>query len=114
VACVSDLIAVGAVHAAAAAGLVVGQDVAVTGYDDGPLAPFLNPPLTSIRQPIGDVGRAIVRLLLGELRGEPQAPRGVLLNPRLVVRSSSGVGSSSGVRPSSDELAYSPTIEATP
>jgi DNA-binding LacI/PurR family transcriptional regulator len=108
VACVSDLIAVGAVHAAAAAGLVVGQDVAITGYDDGPLAPFLNPPLTSIRQPIGDVGRAIVHLLLGELRGEPEARRGVLLNPRLVVRSSSGVRQSSG------EPAHSSAIEANP
>ena len=70
--------------------LVVGRDVALTGYDDSALAPFLQPPLTSIRQPITDVGRAIVRLLLGELRGQPETPRGVLLKPRLVVRESSG------------------------
>ena len=89
VACVSDLIAVGAGHAASAAGLAVGADVAITGYDDSALAPFLHPPLTSIRQPITDVGRAIVRLLLGELRGEPESPRGVLLKPRLIVRQSS-------------------------
>ena len=89
VACVSDQIAVGAGHAAAAAGLVVGRDLALTGYDDSALAPFLQPPLTSIRQPITEVGRAIVRLLLGELRGQPEAPRGVLLKPRLVVRESS-------------------------
>ena len=89
VACVSDQIAVGAGHAAAAAGLVVGRDLALTGYDDSALAPFLQPPLTSIRQPITEVGRAIVRLLLGELRGQPEEARGVLLKPRLVVRESS-------------------------
>jgi len=89
VACVSDLIAVGALNAAAAAGLVVGHDVAITGYDDSALTQFLNPPLTSVRQPIGEVGRTIVRLLLGQLRSEPDATDGVLLRPTLIVRQSS-------------------------
>jgi DNA-binding LacI/PurR family transcriptional regulator len=90
VACVSDLIAVGAMNAAAAAGLVVGREMAVTGYDDSALAQFLHPPLTSVRQPITQVGREIVRLLLNEIRREPAGDRGVLLNPTLVVRQSSG------------------------
>ena len=89
IACVSDIIAVGALNAAAAAGRIVGRDLAITGYDDSATAEFLHPPLTSVRQPITDVGRAIVGRLLGELRGETAEPQGLLLNPRLIVRQSS-------------------------
>lgn len=92
VACVSDLIAVGAMNAAAARGIVVGRDLAVTGYDDSDLAEFLQPPLTSVRQPITDVGREIVRLLLAQIRHEEDSGEGVLLRPRLVMRRSSGSG----------------------
>ncbi len=89
VACVSDLIAVGAMNAAAAAGLHVGRDLAVTGYDDSGLAQFLQPPLTSVRQPIAAVGQALVELLLDQL-GDSAAPaRGILLKPDLIVRRSS-------------------------
>ncbi len=90
VACVSDLIAVGVINTAAAAGLVVGRDVAVTGYDDSAMAQFLHPPLTSVRQPISEVGRTMVRLLLDRLSPEPAAPEGILLRPSLIVRPSSG------------------------
>ena len=89
VACVSDQIAVGVMNAAAAEGLAVGRDLAVTGYDDSALAQFLHPPLTSVRQPIVAVGREIVRLLLAELRHEPAAERGTLIKPELIVRHSS-------------------------
>ncbi len=90
VACVSDLIAIGALNAVAAAGLVPGVDIAVTGYDDSSVAEFLHPPLTSVRQPIADVGREIVRLLLEQMTREPFPSEGVLLEPRLIVRQSSG------------------------
>lgn len=89
VACVSDLIAVGAVNAAASAGLRVGQDIAVTGYDDSPQAQFLHPPLTSVRQPVEAVSREVVRLLLTQLRQETHDTQGVLLAPELVIRQSS-------------------------
>ncbi len=88
VACVSDLMAVGVLNAAAAAGLTVGRDLAVTGYDDSSLAEFLHPPLTSVRQPIAEVGRILVELLLAQVRGESIA-EGVMLAPELVVRASS-------------------------
>jgi LacI family transcriptional regulator len=89
VACVSDLIAVGAMNAAAAQGIVVGRDLAVTGYDDSDLAEYLNPPLTSVRQPMSRVGREIVRLLLARINQDDLADEGVLLEPRLVIRRSS-------------------------
>jgi DNA-binding LacI/PurR family transcriptional regulator len=88
VVCVSDLIALGAMNALAAEGLVVGRDLAVTGYDDSALAQFLHPPLTSVRQPISEVGREVVRLLLGHIRRQ-EPGQGTLLNPGLVIRESS-------------------------
>ena len=96
VACVSDQIAVGALNAASAAGLVVGRDIAITGYDDSSVAEFLHPPLTTVRQPIAEVGREIVRLLLGQLGQEPAPTEGVLLAPRLIVRRSSASEQASG------------------
>lgn len=90
IACVSDLLAVGAMNAAAAAGHTVGGDLAVTGYDDSAMAPFLQPPLTSVQQPIAAVGKQIVRMLLRQLRGEPVSEHGILLEPTLIARRSSG------------------------
>ena len=90
VACVSDLIAVGVMNAAAAAGLAIGRDLAVTGYDDSALAQFLHPPLTSVRQPIAAIGRHLVAALLAQIRHDPAPPGGVLLEPELIARASSG------------------------
>jgi DNA-binding LacI/PurR family transcriptional regulator len=88
VACVSDLIALGTMNAAAAEGMVIGRDLAVTGYDDSALAQYLHPPLTSVRQPISEVGREVVRLLLHRIRRH-EPGQGILLNPGLVIRESS-------------------------
>ncbi|MFW5941784.1 MAG: LacI family DNA-binding transcriptional regulator [bacterium] len=88
IACVSDLVAIGAVNAATAAGLTVGHDLAITGFDDIPLARYTQPALTTVRQPIDAVGQAVIDLLLRQIRGEPRDERGVLLEPELVVRDS--------------------------
>ena len=93
VACVSDLIAIGAMNGAAAAGLEVGRDIAVTGYDDTPMAEFLHPPLTSVRQPIAQVGEHVVDLLLKQINGQEIAEKGILLSPELIVRASSQITS---------------------
>jgi DNA-binding LacI/PurR family transcriptional regulator len=87
--CVSDTIAIGAVNGAAATGLIVGEDIAVTGFDDLPLAEYLHPPLTSVRQPIPEVGRLIVELLVKQINGEPIVEKGILLEPELIIRDSS-------------------------
>ncbi|MFC2037508.1 substrate-binding domain-containing protein, partial [Chloroflexota bacterium] len=52
----NDLMALGAIGAARKRGLVVGRDVAITGFDDIPLAEHAHPPLTTVRQPIFDIG----------------------------------------------------------
>jgi DNA-binding LacI/PurR family transcriptional regulator len=88
VVCASDQIAIGAMHAAMAAGLRVGRDIAITGYDDVPMARYLHPALTTVSQPIDEVGKHVVDLLLKQLNNEPIPEKGVLLKPRLVVRES--------------------------
>ncbi|HZD11019.1 MAG TPA: substrate-binding domain-containing protein, partial [Candidatus Binatia bacterium] len=88
IACVSDLVAIGALDGAAKAGVQVGEDLAITGFDDVSLGQYLQPPLTSVRQPIAEVGERVVDLLLRQIRGEEIAQKGVLLKPELIVRAS--------------------------
>ncbi|WP_214104161.1 LacI family DNA-binding transcriptional regulator [Acrocarpospora catenulata] len=77
----TDTLAVGVMRACQRWGLDVGRDVAITGFDDTPTAAALE--LSSIRQPIETVGRALMSALLGEHEG------GQLLQPQLVIRASS-------------------------
>ncbi|NEE04070.1 LacI family DNA-binding transcriptional regulator [Phytoactinopolyspora halotolerans] len=86
--CISDAHAVGVLRAAAARGLVVGRDLAVTGFDDSPLAPLLTPPLTSVRQPLEAVAHRIVANLTTALADPATEPAGELLAPELVTRAS--------------------------
>lgn len=87
--CISDYIAIGALNAARAAGLQPGPDIAITGYDDLPMSQFFHPPLTTIHQPIAEVSLQLAELLLKQINNEPIPQKGILLNPRLVVRESS-------------------------
>ncbi|HXZ99607.1 MAG TPA: LacI family DNA-binding transcriptional regulator [Candidatus Binatia bacterium] len=89
----SDLMAAGALQVLAEAGRRVPEDVAVVGYDDDPLAAALQPPLSSVRQPIEEMGREMARLLLGIMQVPDQSPRKVLLTTRLEVRLSSAPAS---------------------
>ncbi len=84
----NDLMALGVLTAVREAGLRVGDQVAVAGFDDIPLAAHAQPPLTTVHQPIYDIGRRIAAMLIARLR-EPTAPaEHILLTPRLVVRAS--------------------------
>ncbi|MEO3784589.1 LacI family DNA-binding transcriptional regulator [Actinocorallia sp. B10E7] len=90
VCCGSDIMAIGAIRAARQRGLRVPEDVSVVGFDDSPLVPYLDPPLTTIRQPVREMSMAAVGYLLEELGGN-RVPRGELLyRPELVVRRSTG------------------------
>ncbi len=86
----SDLIAAGALQEIVASGRRVPDDVALVGFDDSPLAETLQPPLTSVRQPIEEMGREMTRILLGEIASATAVPRRVILSTQLVVRASSG------------------------
>ena len=86
---VSDMLAIGAIQAVTSAGLQVGRDVAVTGFDNVPLVEHLNPPLTSVRQPIALVAQTLVQILLDILQDTPEHQTHVLIKPELVIRGSS-------------------------
>jgi DNA-binding LacI/PurR family transcriptional regulator len=90
VVCASDLMALGVMRAARARGLDIPSDLSVVGYDDSPLIAFVDPPLSTVRQPIVEIGVAAVRALVDEIRDDA-VPRGELLfQPELVVRASTG------------------------
>ncbi|WP_329561577.1 LacI family DNA-binding transcriptional regulator [Kitasatospora sp. NBC_01266] len=86
--CASDVLAAGALQVLRAAGRRVPEDVALIGFDDSIVARHTDPPLTSVRQPIAELGRTMVRLLLDEI-ADPHRPRRQLVLPtELVVRDS--------------------------
>jgi DNA-binding LacI/PurR family transcriptional regulator len=87
--CVSDTVAMGALHALAERGLAPGRDVAVVGFDDSIAAQCVPFGLTSVRQPLEAVAVEIVELLGKLLSHKPIQERGRLLVPSLSVRGSS-------------------------
>lgn len=91
VVCANDLIAVGVMRALRAAGIQIPRDVAVAGVDDTPLARVTEPALTSVRQPVGQLGNEVVRMLLLRRRAPADSPRRLILSPELMVRGSTVV-----------------------
>jgi LacI family transcriptional regulator len=84
----NDLMAFGALEAVKEHGLRVSNDISVIGFDDIPMASQVYPPLTTIRQPLAEMGRAAVRMMLAKLRGvEPPSQR-ITLATELVERAS--------------------------
>ena len=86
--CASDPLALGAVRAARRAGMRVPQDVSVVGYDDSALMNCIDPPLTTVRQPIESMGRAAIDLLVGQIAGTQVSHDELRFEPELVVRGS--------------------------
>jgi LacI family transcriptional regulator len=86
----NDLIAMGILNAAADRGVGVPGELSVVGYDDIAYAAFTSPPLTTVRQPGGQMGTETARLLLSRLDGYDGGPRRVIVHPELVVRGSTG------------------------
>jgi len=90
VVCASDVMALGAIRAARRAGLSVPGDVSVIGYDDSALMNCTDPPLTTLRQPIDAMGRAVVDLLAAQIDKALVPADELLFEPELVVRASTG------------------------
>jgi DNA-binding LacI/PurR family transcriptional regulator len=84
----SDLMAVGAMRELRGAGLRVPDDVAVVGFDDSPLCRHTDPELSTVRQPVEEMGRIMADLLLRRIAGG-EVPPETLLPTTLVVRASS-------------------------
>jgi DNA-binding LacI/PurR family transcriptional regulator len=91
----SDLMAIGVMNAAADSGLDVGRDLALVGFDDAPVTDYLRPSLTSLRQPIAQVGELTVTMLVDIVHGRNPTPAQVLLKPRLIARDSTALSAKS-------------------
>lgn len=86
--CCNDMLAIGALQAAKAAGIRIPDDCSIVGFDDTVLASVTDPPLTTIAQPIERMGQTAVQFLLRRI-GQPGEPPGrMVLPPVLVVRQS--------------------------
>lgn len=88
---VNDFAAIGAMSSMREAGHTPGGTMALIGYNDTPLAAALPVPLTTLRNPLVEVGQRAMEVLLKILRGEPW--ENVVLKPELVVRESSNCSS---------------------
>jgi LacI family repressor for deo operon, udp, cdd, tsx, nupC, and nupG len=86
--CFSDEMAMGALSVIGDAGLSCPNDISVMGFDDLPLARYFQPPLTTIAQPKGMIGRRTVELLVDILRGVESPSQQVTLQHELVIRNS--------------------------
>ncbi|HZD73387.1 MAG TPA: LacI family DNA-binding transcriptional regulator [Actinomycetota bacterium] len=85
----NDLLALGTLDAAAAAGLRCPEDLSIVGVNDMPMSDRVQPPLTTIRVGEYELGRQAARLLLGHIEQPDRQPETVLITPELVVRDSS-------------------------
>jgi len=86
----SDLMAIGALRAAQERGVVVGHDLAMIGFDDISLTAYTHPPLTTLHQPIQEIGERLVDMLVCLIEDRPLPARHVILPPTLIIRESSG------------------------
>lgn len=84
----NDLLAIGAIQGARERGLQLPQQLSVVGFDNTILATIIDPPLTTIAQPIQEIGRQAMDLLVQEIKGEKSMKQRVVLMPELVVRGS--------------------------
>ncbi|KUN64418.1 MULTISPECIES: LacI family DNA-binding transcriptional regulator [Streptomyces] len=84
----SDQMALGAIEALRRRGLRVPEDMSLVGFDDLPEVRWSAPPLTTIRQPLSEMGKLAVRTILKLTRNEPPDSPRVELGTELVVRSS--------------------------
>jgi DNA-binding LacI/PurR family transcriptional regulator len=93
----NDVSAFGVMDAVRDAGLRIPDDMSVVGFDDIPDAQWTNPPLTTVRQPMRDMGRQATRMLLGTIDEPDRNPERIELPTELIVRSTcrSSTGSAS-------------------
>ena len=86
----NDVSAIGAMRAFRDAGLRIPEDVSVVGFDDIQIAAFHNPGLTTVRQPLREMGESAGRLVLEQLAGQNGARDFFTVEPELVVRGTTG------------------------
>lgn len=86
----NDLLAIGAVQAARERGFAIPGEWSVVGFDNTILAGIIDPPLTTVAQPIAEMGGKVMDLLVKEIKRTASSKQRVVLLPQLVVRGSTG------------------------
>lgn len=86
--CANDISAIAVIEATRELGLSVPGDVSIAGFDNIPESALCDPPLTTVEQPIREMGRRSVEMLIALISGQELAERTVTLSTRLVVRGS--------------------------
>jgi DNA-binding LacI/PurR family transcriptional regulator len=89
--CFNDISAIGAIRALQDLGMRVPEDVSVIGFDDIRWASFHNPRLTTIRQPLVNMGRIAAQCVLNRLHGTELYREQIVVEPELMVRESTGI-----------------------
>ncbi len=84
----NDRMALGAIHILRGRGLSIPEDVAIAGFDDIDEAAWFAPPLTSVVQPLTEMGRQAVQRLWSEFNGSETAPVAIPLRAELIIRES--------------------------
>jgi LacI family repressor for deo operon, udp, cdd, tsx, nupC, and nupG len=84
--CFNDEMAIGVLNAARQRGLAVPRDVSLIGFDDIRFAQYTEPPLTTVAQPMREIGERLVRMILDILEGGVTNPEPITLPHRLVLR----------------------------
>jgi LacI family transcriptional regulator len=90
IACANDQTALGVIYALRQHGVDVPGDVAVTGFDDIPMARHLRPQLTTVRQPIQEIGATAFEVLHSMISAAEPAQRDIVLPTQLIPRESCG------------------------
>ncbi|GAA1941880.1 LacI family DNA-binding transcriptional regulator [Kitasatospora viridis] len=88
--CANDHMALGLLRAFHEADRSIPRDISVVGFDDIPEAGYFTPPLTTVRQDFGELGRRALELLVAELAGGREAQPPVRISPEMVLRRSTG------------------------
>lgn len=86
----NDLSAFGAMNAARECGLRIPHDISIIGFDDIPQASLVYPKLTTVRQPLAEMGQVAVKMLVERIEDQSRPPQQVALATRLIIRDSCG------------------------
>jgi LacI family transcriptional regulator len=86
----NDLSAFGAMDAIRECGLCIPDDISIVGFDDIPQASLVYPKLTTVRQPLEQMGQVAVKMLLEQIVNRSRPPQTVTLPTQLVIRDSCG------------------------
>ncbi|RDZ10007.1 LacI family transcriptional regulator [Priestia megaterium] len=84
----TEFLAIGAIQGARELKIKVPQDLSIIGFDDTVLSTICDPPLTTIAQPIREMSKKVVELLIEEIENAKETKQRIVLSPKLVVRAS--------------------------